>query len=29
VALTKRVNGGDFGLQDRINFTQKALKVLG
>jgi putative chitinase len=28
IALTKRVNGGDFGLKDRIAFTNKALQVL-
>ena len=28
VALTKRINGGDFGLQERINYTAMALAVL-
>ena len=28
VALTKRINGGDFGLQERINYTTKALEIL-
>ena len=28
VALTKRINGGDFGLQERINCTTMALAVL-
>jgi putative chitinase len=29
VGLTKRINGGTFGLDERINLTQHALAVLG
>lgn len=28
VGVTKKINGGTFGLQERINLTQKAYKVL-